>query len=82
MTTVKELKARRVKLVADRAECADHGLSTQGVDMAIFNVDRQLQHLLGDEDDDVGEMVEGVGDRLLALIGCAVLIALAWWELR
>lgn len=79
MNTAKDLQARRAQLVADRAECERVGLTTAGVDMAIFNVDRQLQALLGDEDDgESGDAPFPWLDVLLGLGSAALLVGAAW----
>ena len=79
MNAAKDLQARRAQLVADRAECERVGLTTAGVDMAIFNVDRQLQAMLGDEDDgEFGDAPFPWFDVLLGL-GAVVLLAGAAW---
>lgn len=80
MNTAKDLQARRAKLVADRADCELAGMSTMGVDMAIFNVDRQLQELLGNEDEGgTGAPFPWV-DVLFVLGGVAFLVAAAWLQ--
>lgn len=78
MNTAKDLQARRAKLVADRADCELAGMSTMGVDMAIFNVDRQLQELLGNEDEDGTGAPFPWADVLFMLGGVAFLVAAAW----
>lgn len=80
MNTAKDLQARRAKLVADRADCELAGMSTMDVDMAIFNVDRQLQDLLGDEDEP-GTGASGWGDVVLMVAGVMLVIgaAVMWW---
>lgn len=76
MNTAKDLQARRAKLVADRADCELAGMSTMGVDMAIFNVDRQLQDLLGNEDEP-GASASVWGDVVLMVAGVMLLIGAA-----
>ncbi len=78
MNTAKDLQARRAKLVADRADCELAGMSTMGVDMAIFNVDRQLQELLGNEDEDGTGAPFPWADVLFMLGVVAFLVAAAW----
>lgn len=78
MTTAQTLQTRRAQLVADRAECERVGLTTAGVDMAIFNVDRQLQALLGDEDEAGSTEGMSVGDWVLMVASGALLLAAAW----
>lgn len=80
MNTAAELKAHRAQLVIQRAECEQIGLTTAGVDMAIFNVDRQLQNLLGDDDADEEGYTVGmaIGDWGLAIVGLLLLCGAAW----
>lgn len=80
MNRVPQLKARRAQLVIDRAECERLGLTTDGVDMAIFNVDRQLQNMLGDEDEPGDTAGMSVGDWVLAVAGALLLIGAAWLQ--
>lgn len=79
MTTVYHLRALRIKLVQDRADCVRIGWPTDATDLAIANIDRQLQEVLGDEDEDGS--IEGArwGDLLLCIGGVALIAVAVWW---
>lgn len=77
MNTVESLRARRAELVRQRQEVINLGHAPVGVDIAITAVDRQLQALLGDEDEEGSSEGVAWGDVLCIVGGVMLLIGAA-----